>query len=98
MLRLFDSFWAPRPLVGLELLGLKLQPAMQSFTLGDLTGFRKRETCRSILFGNPGPFWEAGALEISPGAPRAPETRRQKSEKFGFFDFFPDFFAFRNAR
>ena len=32
-----------------------------------------------------------------PRAPPAPQTRRQKAEKFAFFDFWTDFFAFQNA-
>ena len=34
---------------------------------------------------------------LSPGAWGPPQTRRQKAEKFGFFAFLVDFFAFRNA-
>ena len=34
---------------------------------------------------------------LSPGAWGPPQTRRQKAEKFGFFAFFLDFFAFRTA-
>ena len=34
---------------------------------------------------------------LSPGAWGPPQTRRQKAEKFGFFAFLVDFFAFRTA-
>ena len=37
------------------------------------------------------------SLNLSPGAPRAPQTRPKKAEKFGFSKFLVDFFAFRNA-
>ena len=37
------------------------------------------------------------SLNLSPGRSRTPETRRQKAEKFGFFEFFLNFFAFRSA-
>ena len=37
------------------------------------------------------------SLNLSPGGSRTPQTRRQKAEKFGFFAFFLDFFAFRTA-
>ena len=37
------------------------------------------------------------SLNLSPAASRTPQTRSQKAEKFGFFQFLLDFFAFRNA-
>ena len=37
------------------------------------------------------------SLNLSPGGPRTPPTRRQKAENFGFFAFLTEFFAFRNA-